>query len=538
MAESSPAERVRRLIDRGFPLVETDPEGARELFMEALGLVGAGGMHEEEGRALYGLGECARVSWDYPLAIDKYAEALKHAEHAGVFPLKGRCLRRLGDMHYFLTSLDLALKYYLRAIRVYEDLSLSEESSDAQLQEGHLLSAIGNVLKLSGDLNGSMDYYRRSLDVYRELEHAPCIPGVSYNIATVMQERGRLDEAEKAYTESLLEARKRDDEYLISLTHNSLGSVCLAKGEYEEAEEHFRTSLATSEGMNRKSGILMSLMKLQELHRIKGEPEEALDLTAMAEELAAELGDRGKLGEILREKARVQELAGDHRGAYESLRGFVDIQKEQLSEKRLRRIDVLRLYYETEERERKIEQLNLANLELARAYSEAEELTRTDALTGLGNRRAALEWLAHRQEQYKRTGSGFSLILADIDRFKSCNDSFGHEVGDAVLVQLAERMNRAIRKNDLAVRWGGEEFLILLPETDTEDAALVADNLRKTIQAEPFQVGEHSIPLTMTFGLCQGGCTPVEAVIRSADRAMYRGKHLGRNRVEISRPRA
>ena len=238
------------------------------------------------------------------------------------------------------------------------------------------------------------------------------------------------------------------------------------------------------------------------------------------------------------EKARIQELAGDHRGAYESLRGFVDIQKEQLSEKRLRQIDVLRLYYETEERERKIEQLNLANLELARAYSEAEELTRTDALTGLGNRRAALEWLANRQELFNRTGRGFSLILADIDRFKSCNDSFGHEVGDAVLIQLAERMNRAIRKNDLAVRWGGEEFLIMLPETDMEDAALVADNLRKTIQAEPFQAGEHSIPLTMTFGLCQGGDTPVEAAIRNADRAMYRGKHLGRNRVEVSRPRA
>ena len=514
MVEVSPAERVRQLIQRGFSLVESDPEGGRDLFMEALGLVGAGGMHEEEGRALCGLGECARVSWDYPLAIDKYSEALKHAKHARDFPLKGRCLRRLGDMHYFLTSLDLSLKYYLRALRIYDDLDLSDEESDAQLQSAHLLSAIGNVLKLSGDLNGSMDYYRRSLEVYRELDHTPCIPGVSYNIATVMQENGRLDEAEKAYGESLREAHRRGDGYLISLAHNSLGSVCLAKGDFQKAEEHFRTSLSTSEEMNRKSGILVSLMKLQELHRAKGE-----------------------LAEVLRERSRALELTGDHRSAYESLRGFVEIQKDQLSEKRLRQIDVLRLYYETEERERKIEQLNMANLELARACSKAEELTRTDALTGLGNRRAALEWLAYRQQLFNRTGTGFSLILADIDRFKSCNDRFGHEVGDAVLVQLAGRVNRAIRKNDLAVRWGGEEFLILLPETDLKDAATVADNLRAIIQDEPFQAGEHSIPLTMTFGLCQGGGVPVEAAIRNADRAMYRGKHLGRNRVEISSSR-
>ncbi|MBD3276766.1 MAG: diguanylate cyclase, partial [Candidatus Aegiribacteria sp.] len=229
------------------------------------------------------------------------------------------------------------------------------------------------------------------------------------------------------------------------------------------------------------------------------------------------------------------ELTDNHRSAYESLSRFLEIQQEQLSEKRLRQIDVLRLYYETEERERKIEQLNRTNLKLARAFSRAEELTRIDALTGLGNRRAALEWLADQQEHFNRTGRAFSLILADIDRFKSCNDRFGHEAGDAVLVQLAGRMKSAVRKNDLAVRWGGEEFLILLPDTDVDDAAVVADNLRNIVEGEPFQTGENTIPLTMTFGLCQGGDTPVEAVIRNADRAMYRGKHLGRNRVEISR---
>ena len=534
MAENAPAERVRSLIERGFSLAESDPEGGRELFMEALGLVGSGGMHEEEGKALFGLGECSRVSGDYPRAIDKYSEALKHAKQEQDLPLKGRCLRRLGDMHYFLTSLDLSLRYYLRALRVYDDLDFSEEKSGAQLQSGHLLSAIGNVLKLSGDLNGSMDYYRRSLAIYKELDHSSCIPGVSYNIATVMQERGRLKEAEKAYRESLRKALRQNDDYLISLAHNSLGSVYLQKEDYETAEEHFRASLNTSEGMKRKRGIMVSLLKMQELHRAKGEFQKALDIAGRAEEVARQLGDVGTLGEILREKSRAYELTEDHRSAYESLSRFLEIQHEQLSEKRLRQIDVLRLYYETEERERKIEQLNRTNMKLARAYSRAEELTRRDALTGLGNRRAALEWLADQQEHFNRTGRGFSLILADIDRFKSCNDRYGHEAGDAVLIQLANRMRSAVRKNDLAVRWGGEEFLILLPETDVKDAELVADNLRMLVEEEPFQAGENRIPLTMTFGLSQGGGIPVETVIRNADRAMYRGKHLGRNRVEMS----
>jgi GGDEF domain-containing protein len=77
-----------------------------------------------------------------------------------------------------------------------------------------------------------------------------------------------------------------------------------------------------------------------------------------------------------------------------------------------------------------------------------------------------------------------------------------------------------------------------IKDTDKEDAALVADNLRTIIQAEPLRAGGHRIPLTMTFGLCQGGGVPVEAVIRNADRAMYRGKHPGRSRVDVSRPPA
>ena len=504
------------------------------LFSEALDVSRSLGVHEGEAPAVYGLGESARVTGDYLLAVERYSASLKLAEEYGDALLRGRSLRRLGDIHYFLTNLDLSLRFYLQAIRVFEELGDQDGIPDTRLQIGHLLSAIGNVLKRSGDQNGAMDYYRQSLEVYEQENYAAGIPGVGYNIGTVMQEKGRLDEAEAAYRETLRHAVEREDPYLISLAQNSLGSVFLERDQFELAEEQFSKSLETSRNTNRKRGVLVSLLKLQQLHRAQEDHRTAIELSVQAEHLAAELGDQGMLGDVLRERARALEMAGQHRSAYETLCGYLEIQQEQLSEKRVRQIDVLRLYYETEEREREIEQLSRTNRKLARDYSRVEELTRTDALTGLANRRAALEWLGGQQDRFESSGIGFGLILADVDGFKSCNDRLGHECGDAILIQLAGRLQSTIRKRDLAVRWGGEEFLVLLPDTDLEGASLVAETLRACMESEPFTAGGTTVPITMTFGVSQGGELPVDAVIRMADQAMYTGKRLGRNRVEVA----
>lgn len=528
-------ERVDLLNRLAEALVQKEPTRSRELFTEALEVSISINDSGGEISALFGLGEYARVTGDYLQALEKYSDALQLAELHGDVLLRGKSLRRLGDMQYFLTNLDLSLRYYLQALRVFQEAEEIDTENPPRLQVGHLMSAIGNVLKSSGDKTGAMDYYKQSLMVYRQLDYAAGIPGVGYNIGTLMQENGKLDEAEAAYSETLEYAVESGDEYLISLSLNSLGSVFLERGDFQKTEEYFQRSMETSRGMNRKRGILVSLLKLMELQRAKGDHQKSIDLSIQAENLSRELGESGMLCDVLRERARAHEMNGDHRSAYEALREYLEIRQEQLSEKRIRQIDVLRLYYETEAREKEIEKLNLTNRKLTRAYSRAEELTRTDALTGLANRRAALEWLGIQQDHFNSSGVGFGLILSDIDGFKSCNDRFGHDCGDTILIQLAVRMRDSLRKGDLAVRWGGEEFLILLPETDLEGAALVAETLRALIEAEPFTACDETISISMTFGVCQGGELPVDEVIRQADRAMYKGKHLGRNCVEICR---
>ena len=163
------------------------------------------------------------------------------------------------------------------------------------------------------------------------------------------------------------------------------------------------------------------------------------------------------------------------------------------------------------------------------------EMAITDALTGLHNRRYMESHLATLADQAASRGKPFALMMLDIDFFKSINDSYGHDAGDDVLREFALRVRKSIRGIDLACRYGGEEFVIVMPETDLHVASLVAERLRRSIAGEPFAVskGMKQIEVTISIGLStlERKGEAVADVLKRADTALYRAKHDGRNRV-------
>jgi polar amino acid transport system substrate-binding protein len=160
-------------------------------------------------------------------------------------------------------------------------------------------------------------------------------------------------------------------------------------------------------------------------------------------------------------------------------------------------------------------------------------LSSTDQLTGVANRRVFAEQSAKEVARVERYGQALSLIITDIDYFKDVNDSLGHEAGDRVLVQFAGLLADSIRKSDLIVRWGGEEFLILCPETDLQGAARLAELLRSRIAAEDFGIAR---TLTASFGVASYRTGErIDALISRADRALYRAKAQGRDLVRSER---
>lgn len=163
---------------------------------------------------------------------------------------------------------------------------------------------------------------------------------------------------------------------------------------------------------------------------------------------------------------------------------------------------------------------------------ELELLAHTDSLTGLHNRRRMQELLKQQTAMFSRNQSIFTLIFVDIDHFKKFNDSHGHSCGDYVLSETASLMKKNLRKGDVLARWGGEEFLIMLPDTDINGARIMAEKIRKAVAGNPFHLAGKSFSVTMTFGIAQHEIgSSIENSLKKADSALYEGKATGRNRV-------
>jgi two-component system, cell cycle response regulator len=169
--------------------------------------------------------------------------------------------------------------------------------------------------------------------------------------------------------------------------------------------------------------------------------------------------------------------------------------------------------------------------ELARRNAELEELARTDVLTGLANRRHADAVLRATVAGARRHDRALCVVLVDVDSFKAVNDRHGHAAGDAVLRAIAARLVDGLREEDLAARWGGEEFLLVLPDTD--DAGIVCERLRAAVAAAPALADDGTtVPVTASFGWAHWSRgESAEHLVARADAALYAAKDGGRDRV-------
>jgi two-component system cell cycle response regulator len=165
-----------------------------------------------------------------------------------------------------------------------------------------------------------------------------------------------------------------------------------------------------------------------------------------------------------------------------------------------------------------------------------EKIAALDELTQLYNRRSLMRALGSELERTDREKSSLGLILIDLDHFKHVNDSYGHEAGDAVLVQFAQLMQASFRICDIVARFGGEEFCAVLPQVTIEQLKRAAERVRETVQHHPFTIHQAQIQCTISVGgawLPEGKSAGTRRILRCADAALYEAKRLGRNRIGL-----
>lgn len=198
-------------------------------------------------------------------------------------------------------------------------------------------------------------------------------------------------------------------------------------------------------------------------------------------------------------------------------------------------LDALRDLASLAERELQIAALSESQIELAQLSEELDMKSRIDVLTRLWNRNAIVE-IAAAERARAKAGAPMGILAIDIDHLRNINDTAGHLAGDEVLRVVTARLRAAVRPQDAIGRYGGEEFLVVLPGADVGEAGAAAERIYQAVTRKPVQFGEQSIPVTCTIGVtayCRGFADDVKPLLERAERALYRAKVAGGNRVEI-----
>lgn len=213
--------------------------------------------------------------------------------------------------------------------------------------------------------------------------------------------------------------------------------------------------------------------------------------------------------------------------------GFLDIQSK-LSELHQLKEDMLP--YRNNVTDIRYKQLYDHYIELLNLNEALYERCAYDGLTGIYSRRYIMDELQRQLAYHKSREATMTVILLDLDDFKSINDQFGHPIGDKVLVRTARTLERQLRKKDMIGRYGGEEFLIFLPDTDIHEGYVIADRLRLHLEAFSRDFNEETIPVTASFGVVSIRTEvkqDIYKVIESVDKALYAAKEKGKNMVHI-----
>ena len=382
----------------------------------------------------------------------------------------------------------------------------------------------------------------------------------AYTHALVLNNIGRtymkLKDAPKALeysSESLTMMEQLGDRLGASYTLDDLGLTYLQMGELDEAARCFKESLAVKEEVGDKKGEAETRIHLGRLYTRQGNPELAIKSLAVGLDKAQEIAAKPEIYKAHEALAEAYKQDRQFSRACEHLERYVAAKAEVFNETTDSRLQGLRVQFEVEQAKKQKEIYRLKNVELTEAVNTLHALTislkkaneakgpllerlarqvNEDALTGLYNRRYIDQKLAQEFERARRVGTTMSVMLCDLDNFKQVNDTFSHQVGDKILVQIAEILRLKVRQVDTVARYGGEEFIVLLPETKPTAASQIGKRIRKAVEVYAWDNIAPELAVTLSIGVAGDPTLPsYEKLVSLADDKLYKAKRSGKNKV-------
>ncbi len=419
-------------------------------------------------------------------------------------------------------------------------LGLAEERGD-RLRQARLLNILGNIYADSNDLEAALQMGERALRLYRDLDLRDGESVALNNLALTYLELGHSEKALDACRESLRIAQEGGFASVHLTALSTLGELYLGIKDFGQAEACLNLALSLSRERGARYDEFLNLLNLgkvalgrQDAARATLQFEEAL---ALAQSLNHRVG-QFQCHEFL---ADLHEHDGRLADALKSYKAFHTLKETVFNENANKRLAGLRVIHQVETARRDSEISYLRTIELKKEIEERkaaqtalEKLASLDPLTGLLNRRQ----IHHLGElEVQRSGSNrqsLTVILFDIDFFKTVNDTYGHAVGDAALVHIAQVVRQSLREGELIGRYGGDEFVILLPGSNCDKGRQIAERLRANLARQPLNHPKGKVALTLSLGIAEfvdGAVASLDDLLVHADQALYAAKLAGRDRL-------
>lgn len=536
-------QQINLLQSKSRVLEEGNPAQALELLQEAIDLANKHPWERVflekllENLHLHGL--LSDKIADYGKALASYNQALEIAQslknpekiamehnHIGVV------FGRLGD---HLTSVQHLLEAYKR----YEDL-------ENVVHQTYVLNNLGFTYVLINQHEKALYYLVKGLKLARESSNSYAVAITLDSLCHAYRGLQRYPQALEAGLESVQICRELGKQHEECEYCLSVGLVYLANRDTPNALHYIEQSLKIAQRCGFRREEADALRRLGGIYFDEGRTQLALSYFSRALELALEIEARHEIYKSHADLSLAYKKNGDFQQALEHYEQFHLIKEQVFNEQADIRLKSLETAHRVEQAQKEAEIYRLRNQALQSeieerkvAQAQAEHIATIDPLTGLYNRRHFFHLAEHAFTKALYDISPLCVLMFDIDHFKQVNDTYGHLIGDQVLIAVSLIIRNGLRVSDILGRYGGEEFSAILPETTLEQGHLVAEHIRQTIEGTPIETEKGPISVTISGGVGKifvddsFSTLTLNVLIDRADQALYKAKQTGRNRTFV-----
>ncbi len=507
-------ERIRKLNQQAWEICKKDGPRAFELANKAQSLISkcAEAEPSDEFECLKTQTYCLDMLSKPEQALPIGLRANQLAEQIGDKYRIGLIQSILGRIHWHIDDYPSAMDYYLNALKLIQ----TELHPDLEIS---LINGLGMVQYGLENYVESLGYFKACLQKSSE-DDLTGQADANNNIGYVLHMLGRDREAVE-YAMAGLALFNRMGAYVGRLhTLHSLGAIHIALRNYDQAMIFLQEGLELARQNKSQLLELTYISEISRIYQVWGKFDEAEKELLLALQSAEKINSLTNIALIHERLVEIYKGKQDYQSALEHFEAFHAAHIKIFNDKSDRRIKNLEI---------------LNQVENVRKQAELyRELAGTDSLTSLVNRRHFMEIAENVIQQMKSEKGGLAILMLDIDHFKNVNDQYGHKAGDTVLAAVAANIKNSLRGSDVAGRYGGEEFVILVSGASTDQCMRIAERIRLVVAQQEIQIDRAVVHVTISLGLVY--ITPdrelsLDDLINYADQAMYLAKQQGRNRV-------